>query len=273
MDAIEDFEIRQFLHGVRSVYGHDFLGYAEASLKRRLIRWLAASPFESLAKAQASVLGDTRVFRSLLEGITINVTEMFRDPAFFRALREHVIPSLRQYPVIKIWHAGCATGEEAYSMAILLHECGLQGRYRIYATDINPAVLERARAGVYPQKGMQAATRNYHASGGVGSFADYYTARYERVLFDAQLRDNLVFGHHDLVSDTNFGEMHLVLCRNVMIYFNAALRQRCLALIDGGLLPGGFLCLGARETMGTGRAALGYMQFRQGPGMYRKSYE
>jgi chemotaxis protein methyltransferase CheR len=258
---------------VRRVYGHDFLGYAEASLKRRLMHWLAASPFESLAKAQASVLGDARVFRSLLEGITINVTEMFRDPAFFQALREHVIPSLRHHRVIKIWHAGCATGEEAYSMAILLRECGLEGRYRIYATDINPAVLERARAGIYPQKAMQAATRNYHASGGVGSFADYYTARYERVLFDRELRDNLVFGHHDLASGTDLGEMHLVLCRNVMIYFTAALKQRCLTLIDNGLLPGGFLCLGAREKMGAGRDVPGYMQVRQGPGMYRKLHE
>jgi chemotaxis protein methyltransferase CheR len=270
MDTIEDLQIGLLLRGVRQAWGHDFSGYAEASLKRRVRHWLAESPFQSIAQAQAAVLGDAQVFASLLQGITINVTEMFRDPPMFRALREQVIPALKTFPFLKIWHAGCASGEEAYSMAILLHEAGLQGRYRMYATDINEAVLARARAGVYPLKSMQASTRNYHASGGLASFADYYSARYGHAALSPGLREHLVFGQHNLVTDTDLGEMQLILCRNVMIYFKPGLKERCMALFDGGLAPGGFLCLGGKEALDSRTLAGRYARFATGPGIYRK---
>lgn len=270
MENIEELEMGLLLEGVRRIYGVDFSGYTQGSLRRRLRHWLAESPFDSISHAQASVLRDARVFASLLQGITINVTEMFRDPPLFRAMRDQVIPFLQAHPFVKIWHAGCASGEEAYSMAILLHEAGLQGRYRMYATDINDAVLGRAREGIYPLKAMQSSTRNYHASGGVASFADYYTACYGHAAFSASLREHLVFGHHDLAADTGLDDMHLVLCRNVMIYFKPALKARCLALFDGCLLPGGFLCLGSKEALEGRAIAARYARYPPGPGIYRK---
>lgn len=270
--SLEDVEIGLLLRGVQQVYGHDFLGYAQASLRRRMRHWLASSPYTSFSHAQAEVLRDSAAFTSLLQGMTINVTEMFRDPAFFRALREKVVPFLQTYPFVKIWHAGCATGEEAYSMAILLQEAGLAGRYRMYATDINEAVLERAAAGRYPLRAMQGYTHNYHKSGGLASFADYYTADAEHAILAPGLRDHLVFGQHNLVTDTDIGEMHLILCRNVMIYFKPALKERCLALFDGSLLPGGFLCLGVKESLETRSVGSKYEGFAAPLSIYRKRY-
>lgn len=270
MDEIDKLEIALLLEGLKQAYGVDFSGYAEQSLRRRVLHWLAESPYDSLGQAQSAVLRDGAACASLLQGLTVNVTEMFRDPPLFRALREHVIPFLKTYPFVRIWHAGCASGEEAYSMAILLHEAGLQGRYRLYATDINEAVLERARKGIYSLKAMQDCTRNYHASGGVASFADYYSARYGHAALSPSLREHLVFGHHNLVSDTDLGAMHLVLCRNVMIYFKPALKERCLALFDGCLLPGGFLCLGHNEALEARSVGGRYARFAAGPGLYRK---
>jgi chemotaxis protein methyltransferase CheR len=271
MDNIEDLQIELLLAGVRQAWGHDFSDYADASLKRRVRHWLAESRFGSIAEAQASVLGDATVFASLLQGITINVTEMFRDPPLFRTLREQVIPWLATHRFVKIWHAGCASGEEAYSMAILLHEAGLQGRYRMYATDINQAVLARARAGVYPLKAIQAGTRNYQASGGAASFAEYYTARYGHAALSPALREHVVFGRHNLVTDTDLGEMHLILCRNVMIYFKPGLKQRCLALFDASLVADGFLCLGGKEALDSATLARRYARHAGGAGIYRKA--
>jgi chemotaxis protein methyltransferase CheR len=248
-DEVEDVEIRLLLEGVQQVYGYDFRDYAAASIKRRLTHWLAESEFDTFSQAQARLLRDRDVFESLLRGITVNVTEMFRDPPFFRAVREQVVPFLKTYPFIKIWHAGCATGEEAYSMAILLNEEGMAGRYRIYATDINETVLKKASEGVLPITEMQRFTRNYQKSGGNASFADYYTARYDRAILLAALKKNIVFAPHNLAADGEFGEMNMVLCRNVMIYFKAPLKERCLHLFDSSLLPGGFLCLGLKEAL------------------------
>ena len=272
-DAMEDLEIRLLLQAVQQAYGHDFGGYAESSLRRRLRHWLIDSGYETFSIAQSAVLRDKQVFRSLLEGLTVNVTEMFRDPALFTALREQVVPFLRTYPFMKIWHAGCATGEEAYSMAILLQEAGLQGRYRLYATDINESVLDKARAGIYPVKVMQASTRNYQKSGGTGSFADYYTARYDHAILMSSLKENLVFAQHNLVMDGGFGEMHLILCRNVMIYFKSVLKERCLRLFDSCLLPGGFLCLGLKERLNSSGIAQHYEEFAQRTSIYRKLYD
>ena len=274
MDAgeLEDVEIRLLLEGLQRVYGYDFRDYAEASIKRRLCHWLAESAFATFSQAQSDLLRDPQLFASLLQGITVNVTEMFRDPAFFKAIREQLVPFLKTYPFVKIWHAGCATGEEAYSMAIVLNEEGMAGRYRMYATDIDEAVLQRAQEGVLPMAEMQGYTRNYQKSGGRASFADYYTARYDRAILSAELKAGIVFAPHNLTSDAEFGEMNVVLCRNVMIYFKPALKERCLRLFDSSLLPGGFLCLGLKETL-DGRETRGaYQELAPGLRIYRKRY-
>ncbi|OHC62775.1 MAG: chemotaxis protein CheR [Rhodocyclales bacterium GWA2_65_20] len=269
---VEDVEIRLLLEGVQEIYGYDFRGYADASIKRRLIHWLAESEFETFSQAQSLLLRDRGVFESLLRGITVNVTEMFRDPSFFKAVREQVVPFLKTYPFVKIWHAGCATGEEAYSMAILLNEEGMAGRYRMYATDINEAVLQKAAEGVMPITEMQRFTRNYQKSGGSVSFADYYTARYDRAILSAALKKDIVFAPHNLAIDGEFGEMNMVLCRNVMIYFKPPLKERCLQLFDSSLLAGGFLCLGLKESLEKKKIGARYEELAAPLRIYRKRY-
>lgn len=269
---VENVEIRLLLEGIQQVYGYDFRDYADSSMKRRLRHWLAESGFGTFSAAQSRLLRDPRVFESLLRGITVNVTEMFRDPAFFRALRTQVVPFLKTYPFVKIWHAGCATGEEAYSMAILLNEEGMAGHYRMYATDINEAVLQRAAEGIVWLADMQKFTRNYQKSGGIGSFADYYTARYDRAVLSGTLKKDIVFAPHNLAADAEFGEMHVVLCRNTMIYFKPALKERCLRLFDSSLLSGGFLCVGLKETLEGKSIDSRYEEFVPGMRIFRKRY-
>jgi chemotaxis protein methyltransferase CheR len=267
---IESIEIRLLLEGIQRAYGYDFRDYADASIKRRLVQWLAESEFDTFSLAQSRLLRDRNVFESLLRAITVNVTEMFRDPDFFKAVRTQVVPFLKTYPFVKIWHAGCATGEEAYSMAIVLHEEGMAGRYRMYATDINEVVLQRAREGIIPIAQMQKFTGNYQKGGGSGSFADYYAARYERAVLSAELRKDIVFAPHNLAVDAEFGEMNMVLCRNTMIYFKPPLKERCLRLFDSCLPRGGFLCLGLKETLEG--AADGYEALIPSMRIYRKRY-
>lgn len=269
---VEDVEIRLLLEGLQRIYGYDFRDYAEASIKRRLIHWLAESEFATFSQAQSHLLRDRGAFESLVRGITVNVTEMFRDPAFFKAVREQVVPFLKTYPFVKIWHAGCATGEEAYSMAILLNEEGMAGRYRMYATDINETVLQRASEGIVPMAEMQRFTRNYQKSGGSASFADYYTARYDRAILSAALKKDIVFAPHNLAVDGEFGEMNMVLCRNVMIYFKPALKERCLQLFDSSLLPGGFLCLGLKESLEKRKIGERYAELVPHMRIYRRRY-
>lgn len=269
---VEDVEIRLLLEGVQQVYGYDFRDYADASIKRRLTQWLVESPFDTFSAAQARLLRDPELFLSLLQGITVNVTEMFRDPAFFKTIREQVIPFLKTYPFVKIWHAGCASGEEAYSMAILLNEEGMAGRFRMYATDIDEAVLQKAAEGVMSMAEMQKFTRNYQKSGGLASFADYYTARYDRAILSASLKKDIVFAPHNLATDAEFGEMNMVLCRNVMIYFKPALKERCLSLFDNSLLPGGFLCLGLKESLERKKIGERYEELVRFMRIYRKRY-
>lgn len=271
-EAIEELEMNLLMQALRQAYGVDLLGYAEASLRRRLRQWLGAAGFGSFSQAQGELLREPALFDSLLQGITVNVTEMFRDPAFFLAVREQVIPLLRTSPFIRVWHAGCASGEEAYSMAILLHEAGLAGRYRLYATDLNEAVLRQAREGIFPSRAMQGYTRNYQLAGGKASFADYYTARYEHAIMAPVLREHVVFSPHNLQTDAGFGQMDMVVCRNVMIYFKAALKERCLGLIDGCLRPGGFLCLGVKETLEARSIAARYAQLVPRMSIYKKNY-
>ncbi|MDD5284241.1 MAG: protein-glutamate O-methyltransferase CheR [Desulfuromonadaceae bacterium] len=271
-DELTALEIKLLMEGVAQVYGYDFREYAEASLNRRLIQWLSGSGFATISLAQSQLLRDRTLFDSLLRGITVNVSEMFRDPTFFKAVRDHVAPHLKTYPFVKIWHAGCATGEEAYSMAILLNEEGLKGRFRIYATDINEEVLRKAQEGIYQLQEMQHYTRNYQLAGGTGSFSDYYTARYDHAIFDASLRENIVFAAHNLAVDADFGEMNLILCRNVMIYFKQPLKERVLGLFDSSLVPGGFLCLGTKESLYQRKISDRYESILPRMQIYRKRY-
>ncbi len=272
-DAIEDLEIRLLLQAIREVYGHDFRDYAEASLKRRLQNWLRTTSFSSFSEAQAKIVRDPATLDSLVQNITVNVTEMFRDPDFFHALRERVLPFLKTYPFVKIWHAGCATGEEAYSLAIMLHEMGMQGRFRLYATDINEAALQTAKDGVFPLNAMQAYTKNYQMSGGSAAFSDYYTANYGHAMFRADLKDAVIFAPHNLAVDSDFGEMHLILCRNVMIYFKPSLKERCLALFDRCLLAGHYLCLGTKESLSGRAIEKNYIKIGERLSIYQKRYE
>lgn len=272
-DELINIEIKLLMEGIFQVYGHDFREYSEASLRRRVMQWLSSSNFKTISLAQSELLRDSTLFDSLLRGITVNVSEMFRDPTFFKALREQVIPHLKTYPFVKIWLAGCSTGEEAYSMAILLLEEGLKGRFRIYATDINEEVIRKAQEGIYPLQELQNFTRNYQHAGGTGSFADYYTARYDYAILSPKLRDNIVFAAHNLAVDGDFGEMNVILCRNVMIYFKQPLKERVLELFDSSLIAGGFLCLGTKESLDNRKISSRYEAVTQRMQIYRKRYE
>ncbi|MDT8441668.1 MAG: CheR family methyltransferase [Desulfuromonadales bacterium] len=271
-DRLEEIELRLLLDGILAVYGYDFRDYAEASLKRRVRHWLQAQPFTTLSLAQNAILRDRAVFSSFVAGITVNVSEMFRDPEFFVALRKQVVPFLRTWPFIRIWVAGCSGGEEAYSLAIVLDEEGLLQRSRIYATDINETILDRARDGILPLAEMQKFTRNYQRAGGTRAFADYYTARYDRALLAGRLKENILFTAHNLSVDADFGEMQMILCRNVLIYFNRDLKNRVLDLFDRALTSGGFLCLGLKESLDGSSLTGLYPELSRGLRIYRKSY-
>lgn len=269
---IEEIEIQLLLEGIYRVYGYDFREYAESSLRRRLALWLQNSGLGNFSEAQAIVLRDRERFSSLLEGITVNVSEMFRDPEFFTALRCEVVPHLKTYPFIKIWVAGCAAGEEAYSLAILLCEEGLDGHFRIYATDINEKVLQRAEEGIYPLERMQQFTLGYQKAGGKVDFADYYTARYDHAILAQRLKNSIVFASHNLAVDAGIGEVQMVLCRNLLIYFKPVLKERVLTLFDEGLSNGGFLCLGMKETLSGRGISDRYKEMARGTRIYRKQY-
>lgn len=249
VQAVADIEIRLLVEAVFLRYGHDFRDYAHASLKRRVLQAQQRMGAASISALQERVLHDAEAFAELLQYLTVPVSEMFRDPAYFLALRRHVVPVLRTYPSLKIWVAGCSTGEEPYSLAILLHEEGLLERSILYATDINHASLEKARQGIFAMDAMQAFTRNYQKAGGLRSFSDYYTAAYDRALFDKFLRDSITFADHSLATDAVFSETQFVSCRNVLIYFNRALQDRALGLFHESLSHRGFLGLGTKETL------------------------
>jgi len=245
----EQIEIDLLLEAVFRKYGYDFRSYARASIERRLRRFAAGTDCKVVSELIPRVLHDQGLFERLARFISIPVTEMFRDPFAYRAVREQLIPMLKTWPHFKIWHAGCATGEEVYSLAIVLMEEGVYERTTIYATDFNPEVLERAQDGIYELSGMREATANYQLAGGKESFSKYYHARYDAAVMDATLRDRVVFSAHNLASDSAFGEMHLVFCRNVLIYFNRELKNRALELFTESLVHGGFLCLGSKEDL------------------------
>ncbi len=245
----EKIEFELILQAIYQKYGYDFRDYAKASIRRRLRYRLSQSNLKTISEMQHKLLYDKKFFDTLLLDLTINVTEMFRDPSFFKTLREIVIPELKKQPFIKVWHAGCSSGEEIYSTAILLKENGMYESSLIYATDANDAVLDKAKSGIFAIDKMKDYTINYKKSGGLASFADYYTARYDNAIMDNSLKKNIVFSNHNLVTDSVFGEMDMILCRNVLIYFNRELQDRVFRLFRDSLRPGGFLCLGSKETI------------------------
>lgn len=244
-----DIEFQLLLDAIYLKYHYDFRAYAGSSLKRRLKSAMEQFGCATLSQLQDKVLHDAATFPALLDYLTVQVSEMFRDPAYFRALREKVVPLLRTYPSLKIWVAGCSAGEEVYSLAILLHEEGLLERSLIYATDINAHALQKAEAGVYDIDRIAGFTDNHQKSGGRGSLSKYYTAAYGRAVFDKALKKHMVFSDHSLATDSVFAEMHLVSCRNVLIYFNRELQDRALGLFKDSLCRKGFLGLGSKESL------------------------
>lgn len=246
---VERIEVDLVLDAIARRYGYDFRNYARASLRRRLRHRLSECGGSRLSELIPRLLHDPDCFAALLGDLSITVTEMFRDPPFYRALREHVVPVLRTYPFIKIWHPGCATGEEIYSMKILLHEEGLGNRLLIYATDFNTGSLERAREAIFPADRMAAYAANYARAGGKAKLSDYYTERFGSVKLRQWLLENVTFARHNLVADGVFGEMNVIVCRNVLIYFDRTLQDRVLNLFLDSLCHRGFLCLGSRETL------------------------
>jgi chemotaxis protein methyltransferase CheR len=247
--ALERIEIELLLEGIFRHYGFDFRSYAYASIRRRLWKRIEAEGISSITALQERVLHDPDMMEKLLLDLSINVTAMFRDPRFYVSFRELVIPLLRTYPFIRLWHAGCSTGEEVYSMAILLEEEGLYERARIYATDINDIVIQRAKSGIFPLDRMQEYTENYINAGGKRSFSEYYTAKYDGALFSPSLLRNIVFSQHNLVTDRSFSEFNVILCRNVLIYFDKALQNRVHQLFYESLSTFGILGLGSKESL------------------------
>lgn len=242
-------EIRLLLEAIYLKYGYDFREYAQAHIKRRLIHRLKLSGVSSITMMQEKLLYDRKFFEELLGDLSINVTEMFRDPSFYSKIREEVVPVLKTYPFVRIWYAGCATGEEVYSLAIALQEEGIYDRCQIYATDFNEHVLQKAQDGIYPMSRMKKDTENYLKAGGRTSLSNYYTAHYDSVIFHQSLKKKLVFANHNLVSDGVFGEMHMIICRNVLIYFNQELQNKVIRLFSDSLVNGGFLGLGIKESL------------------------
>ena len=242
-------EFQLILEAIYLKYGYDFRNYSKASIKRRIIHKLEMSRLPNLSALQHKIIHNYEFFKELLFDITIHVTEMFRDPSFYHTLRENVIPILKTYPHINIWHAGCSSGEEVYSMAILLKEEGLLDKSQLYATDINESVLNKAKEGIYPLDKIKEYTMNYQKSGGLESFAGYYTARYNAAIMNKSLKKHIVFSQHNLVTDGVFAEMNLIFCRNVLIYFNKHLQNRVIGLFHDSLVRKGFIGLGSKESI------------------------
>lgn len=246
---IELHDIDGLMNRIAAVYGYDFTGYAKASLQRRVNSFYIKYGFHSVEAMQTKLLQNSAYFTHFVEELTVNVTEMFRDVNFYRTLREEILPILATYPFIRIWHAGCSTGEEVYSMAILLKEAGIYHKSLLYATDLNQAVIEKAKAGIFPVSSMQQNSANYIKSGGKADFSTYYRANYNGAKFDAALAKKMIFSTHNLAADASFNEFQLIMCRNVLIYFDRELQGRVLQLFDRSLESLGFLALGSKESL------------------------
>jgi chemotaxis protein methyltransferase CheR len=249
VESIEDLEITLLLEAIYQRYGHDFRNYARASITRRIRNMLIQYHINSISDLIPRIVHDESFFATILSDFSITFSEMFRDPFLYVSLRAKVVPLLRTYPFIRIWHAGCSTGEEVYSLAILLKEEGLLERCTIFATDFNDSALSRAREGVYSLENAKQYTANYQSSAGRASFSEYYHADHESMIIDQTLKKNITFANHNLATDSVFSEVQLIFCRNVLIYFDKALQDRTLKLFTESLVHGGFLCLGSKESM------------------------
>jgi len=267
-----DLEISLLLEAIFQKYGYDFRQYSKAHINRRVMNRMRLSGFEDISQIQSKVLKDETFAYELFQDLSITVTEMFRDQDFYRSLRENVIPILRTYPFIKIWHAGCATGEEAYSMAIILHEEGLYDRATIYATDFNQHALNRAKEGIFSNAMMKEYTINYQLSGGKESFSSYYTSNYDNIIMNQSLKNNIVWANHNLVTDSVFTEAHLILCRNVLIYFDNNLQNKVQKLFYDSLINGGILCLGSKEGLRFTEFYEKYIELDKKQRIFKKKY-
>lgn len=260
---VKDRELEILINEVYENYGYDFSGYSMASFKRRVDRLYQLDGFTNFTAFLEKIIDDSDYFSRMVEEITVNITEMFRDPHFYKVLRTEILPFLATKPFIRIWHAGCSTGEEVYSMAILLKEANLLNKSLLYATDISPMVLEVARKGVFPLRMMKQYSENYMASGGKKDFSHYYTANYGLAKFGEDLSSKMVFSQHNLVSDRSFNEFDLILCRNVLIYFDKDLQERAFHLFDDSLAKLGYLALGTKETIKYTSMQKRYKQFEK----------
>jgi len=268
--SLEDIEIGLLLEGIYRAHGFDLREYSRASIKRRILELMHAEKLETISAFQDKLLHDASCLDRFLLGVSVHATAMFRDPSFYLTFRKKVVPLLRTYPTVQIWVAGCSTGEEVYSLAILLQEERLYGKCRIYATDISQAVLRKARDGIFPLAAMREYTANYHQAGGTDEFSDYYTAHYDNVIFSAALRNNIVFSEHNLATDGSFNEFQVILCRNVMIYFNKDLQARVHNLLYDSLSMFGVFGLGNKESLKfTPREAF-YEHLNDNDKLYRK---
>lgn len=269
-DAIEDLELRLLLEGIYQRYGYDFREYARSSIRRRVWRRVTEERLTTISGLQERILHEPECMERLLLDLSVSVTNMFRDPSFFRSLRDKVVPLLRTYPFIRIWNAGCSSGEETLSLSILMHEAGLGDRIRIYATDINADVLERSRLGVFPLERMQEYTANYISSGGAKAFSDYYRTTGDIVQFSRELLDPIVFAQHNLVTDADFNEFHLIVCRNVMIYFDRSLQDKVTDLLHRSLVRFGILALGQKESLRFSRRSGDFEEIDAREKIYRR---
>lgn len=249
LNNLSDEQLESLLSDVLDEYGYDFTGYSRASLKRRITRLYGLDKHVSFAEYRYRILNDENYFKYFVEQVTVNVTEMFRDPQFYKKLRTQILPALGTYPFIRVWVAGCSTGEEAFSVAIILKELNLLHKSLIYATDLNTAVLEKAAKGALSLSQMKLYSENYMASGGIQDFSSYYSANYNLAQFDAELRAKIIFSTHNLVSDRSFNEFQLIMCRNVLIYFDRDLQFKVFQLFDNSLENLGYLALGSKETI------------------------
>jgi chemotaxis protein methyltransferase CheR len=267
---LEDIEIHLLLEGIYRQYGFDFRDYAMASLRRRIWNVIRAEGVGRISALQDRILHEPAAMERFLLALSVHVTAMFRDPHFYLAFRTRVVPLLRTYPFVRIWHTGCSSGEEVYSMAILLQEEGLYNRCRIYATDMNESVLRKAREGIFSLDRMQEYTQNYHKSGGKRSFSEYYTARYGGAIFSNALKEQMIFSQHNLAMDGSFNEFHVILCRNVLIYFNKTLQARVHNLFYQSLVSFGVLGLGHQESIRFNAHEQDYEEIEHGTRLYRR---
>lgn len=265
-------EISLLLEAVYQKYGFDFRQYSQGHIRRRVLNRMAMSQLDDISQLQVKVMNDENFAHKLLQDLSITVTEMFRDTGFYKSIRENVIPVLKTYPFIKIWHAGCSTGEEAYSMAIILQEEGLYERTTIYATDFNQVALNQAKEGIFSNRLIKEYTGNYQLSGGKESFSDYYTSDYGNVIMNQSLKRNIVWANHNLVTDSVFAEVQMILCRNVLIYFDKDLQNKVQRLFYNSLINGGILCLGSKEGLRFTDLHEKYTEMDQKQRIFKKKY-